>query len=84
MDTQRIGQLAAEFLEQVEEKHGEDAEVEDAIIVPAITVPDGEGGSYQHISIRSTTKSRVVQTGLLAWGDDMVMGDFDDEEPDVG
>ena len=74
METIRVGELVAEFMEQVEQTYGEDAEVEDAIVLAAIRVPSEDGeGVRQHTSVRCTSDSPVIQAGLLAWGKDAIM-----------
>jgi hypothetical protein len=79
VDTQTLGALAAEFMEQVEENYGEDAEVDEAIILATVRVTDDEGIVRQNMSVRCTNESPVVQAGLVAWGKDTVMGDWDDD-----
>lgn len=83
MDTQRLGQLMAEFMESAEaEDYPEGTEVDEALILATISVPDGDG-HRQHIRVRCTSESPVVQAGLIAWGEDAVMAvGFEDEDPE--
>lgn len=66
-----LGELAAQFIDQVEEVYGDGAEVEDALFIASIR--HGEGGERQDVSLRCTSDSAIVQLGLARWAVDTVL-----------
>lgn len=74
LDTTKIGQVAAELMEAVEEHYGPEAEIADAMIIVEVDVGDEE-----FTEVRCSSDRAVVKRGLIHYGVDCVL---DGEGPD--
>jgi hypothetical protein len=70
LDQTKIGQLAAELMDNLEERYGEDAEIGDVVLIVEITSP--EHGSQ--IAMSQTNPRGHVNLGLVEAASHIVRG----------
>lgn len=70
MDPAEIGKLAAEFMDILEREHPE-GELQHVMIIGEVHTDDG-GQKSINTPTACTDDSRVYQTGLLSWAQDVV------------
>lgn len=73
IDSTELGQLVATFMDDLEKDYGEDAALEDAVIIVEVTTED-EDTKYGTVEARSISNRPVVEVGLTTKALDILRG----------
>ena len=72
IDTQKVGRLAAELMEQISGQFGDEAAVETVALVVEVRHQGEDGGGSTTITCRCSDDRAWIQSGLLRFGAELV------------
>lgn len=80
LDPGPLAQLAADFIDGIEEKWGPEAELSDAVIVAEVRKEDAEGIPWTTVEYRSVGQRNTAEIGMLLRALDTMRTPDDDED----